>query len=308
MYAVTPSISVLGIIGNVLSIMILLKHGLVKSSNILLFTLAVADIIYLVSFNNVPKIIYETSDEIGFRGFSETTSSVLVVVYSVFLTSDFSSSLVSLTMPMLITLERMVAIFIPMKCSRIVTPKRTWAAVVVVVLYSLALFVYPNFWYQLRFEWHADLNASIGYRDFSPLHTRDAVVVRVIEDMCVYSISVIPPLFTVAGCIVISVKVKLVSIQRKKMTSKEVSSNRTTKMLLAVCAVYTVTCAILTVPINVPVISYGPFSETHPSNIAIVMYQVMNIFICINSSCNFIIYVGLNKNFRKTFKELFTCK
>ncbi|KAI8783461.1 G-protein coupled receptor C02B8.5 [Biomphalaria glabrata] len=92
------------------------------------------------------------------------------------------------------------------------------------------------------------------------------------------------------------------------MTSKEVSTNRTTKMLLAVCAVYTVTCAILTIPINIPVISYGPFSEVHPSNIAIVMYQVMNLAICINSSCNFIIYVGLNKTFRKTYNQIFCSK
>ncbi|CAL1528315.1 unnamed protein product, partial [Lymnaea stagnalis] len=305
MFGVTPGIAVLGIVGNTLSIMILLKHGLHKCSNILLVSLAVADIVFLVAYNSIPKIIYETSSVRGFDGFSERDSIILNVFYSIFMSLDFSSSMVSLTMPMLITLERLIVIFFPLSAFRIVTPRSTWCAVIIVVVYSQCLFVYPMAWFDLNYLWDKRYNRTIGYRDFSPLHTRDAVAVRVIEDMCVYSISVIPPSFTVAGCIVISVKVKLVSIQRKKMTSKEVSSNRTTKMLLAVCAVYTVTCAILTVPINVPVISYGPFSETHPSNIAIVMYQVMNIFICINSSCNFIIYVGLNKNFRKTYAELF---
>ncbi|XP_059152715.1 FMRFamide receptor-like [Physella acuta] len=308
MFAVTPGIGVLGVVGNMLSILILLRHGLKKCSNILLVSLAVADIIFLIAYNSIPKILYETSDIRGFEGFSELSSQILVVFYAIFMCLDFAASLVSLTMPMLITLERLIVIFFPLSAYRIVTPKRTWCAVIIVVLYSLSLFVYPSFWFELKYEWDPTRNISVGFREFSILHTKDSIAARVIEDMCIYSIVVVPPLFTVLGCIIISIKVKVVSMNRKKMTTKQVSSNRTTIMLLAVCAVYTLTCVTMTVPINVPIISYGPYSETHPSNLAVIMYQVMNIFMCINSSCNFIIYVGLNKNFRKTYLELCSSK
>ncbi|KAK0051593.1 G-protein coupled receptor C02B8.5 [Biomphalaria pfeifferi] len=308
MFAVTPGIGVLGIVGNTLSILIIKKHGFKKCSNVLLLSLAIADIVFLVAFNSIPKIIYETSYVRGYDGFSEEESWVLIVFYSIFMSLDFSSSLVSLLMPMCITLERLIVIFLPLHAFRIVTPKRTWCVVIILVLYSLSLFVYPMAWFELHYVWDPKYNRTIGYREFSSLRDRDANIVKVIDEISVYSIVVVPPLFTVVGCVIIFIKIKIVSLKRTQMTSKEVSTNRTTKMLLAVCAMYTVTCAILTIPINIPVISYGPFSEVHPSNIAIVMYQVMNLAICINSSCNFIIYVGLNKTFRKTYNQIFCSK
>ncbi|XP_059153362.1 FMRFamide peptide receptor frpr-18-like [Physella acuta] len=306
MFAVTPGIGVLGVVGNVLSTLILLRHGLKKCSNILLFSLALADIVYLVSFNSIPKILYETTDMHGFVGFSEYSSQILVVFYSVFMTLDFSSSFVSLRMPMLITIERLIVIFFPLSAHRIITPKRTWCAVTFIVLYSIGLFAYTGFWFELVYKWDPIHNISVGYREFIPLEARDAVAMSVIEDMSVYSLVVDAPLITVAGCIVISIKIKLVSRNRKKMTSKEMSSNRTTKMLLAVCAVYTVTCIIMVSAINLPSIFGRPFSGNRPTGLSVICYQVLNIFICINSSCNFIIYIGLNKNFRNTYFELFS--
>ncbi|XP_059153363.1 FMRFamide receptor-like [Physella acuta] len=303
MFAVTPGIGVLGVVGNVLSTLILLRHGLKKCSNILLFSLALADIVYLVSFNSIPKIMYETTDMHGFVGFSEYSSQILVVFYSVFMTLDFSSSFVSLRMPMLITIERLIVIFFPLSAHRIITPKRTWCVVTITVLYSIGLFAYMGFWFELSYEWDPVRNMSVGYRVLIPEDARDAVAMSVIEDMSVYSLVVDAPLITVAGCIVISIKIKLVSRNRKKMTSKEMSSNRTTKMLLAVCAVYTVTCVLMITVINLPSIA-GPLFST-PTGLTVIIYQVLNIFICINSSCNFIIYIGLNKSFRKTYFLMF---
>ncbi|XP_059153361.1 FMRFamide receptor-like [Physella acuta] len=308
MFAVTPGIGVLGVVGNVLSTLILLRHGLKKCSNILLFSLALADIVYLVSFNSIPKILYETTDMHGFVGFSEYSSRVLMAFYSVFMTLDFSSSFVSLRMPMLITIERLIVIFFPLSAHRIITPKRTWCAVTFIVLYSIGLFAYTGFWFESSYEWDPVRNMSVGYRVLIPQDARDAVAMSVIEDMSVYSLVVDAPLITVAGCIVISIKIKLVSRNRKKMTSKEMSSNRTTKMLLAVCAVYTVTCIIMVSAINLPSIFGRPFSGNRPTGLSVICYQVLNIFICINSSCNFIIYIGLNKNFRKTYLQLCSSK
>ncbi|KAK0061252.1 neuropeptides capa receptor [Biomphalaria pfeifferi] len=57
MFGITPAISIFGVVGNVLSILV--KPGMSKCSNILLVTLAFCDIIFLISFNSVPKMIFE---------------------------------------------------------------------------------------------------------------------------------------------------------------------------------------------------------------------------------------------------------
>jgi hypothetical protein len=53
-YAFFPTISVLGIACNLTSIILLTRKGFKKSSNILLLSLAVCDILFLIGLNNFP--------------------------------------------------------------------------------------------------------------------------------------------------------------------------------------------------------------------------------------------------------------
>ncbi|CAL1536890.1 unnamed protein product [Lymnaea stagnalis] len=308
MLGVTPAISLFGITGNVFSIVILYKHGLRKCSNILLISLAVSDFTFLIGFNSVPKFLYEVVNEVdGFR-FSLEASYVLYYSYHVFHTMDYASGGISLTLPMFITVERLVAVFLPLKFHQIVTPTRTWWVVVLVSAFWYVYFIHTSLFVGFSYEHNVEFNRSIGVLTRSAYHYSNIQTVGILEETMSYLMMKIPPVFTMLGCVVIGVKVKMASSKRQKMTSKggkSESSNRTTKMLLAVCAVYTVACGILSLPTFVPQYIHYTMTSDAPSNLGRVMYQVINIVVCINSSYNFVIYVAMNKTFRDTYRALF---
>ncbi|XP_059139614.1 FMRFamide receptor-like [Physella acuta] len=310
MFGVTPTISLLGVVGNIFSIIILKKQGLHKTSNILLVSLAFSDILFLIGFNSVPKLLYEMSGPVeGFR-FEKTDSYVLYLFHHVFNNLDYASGGTSLTLPMLITFERLVAVFLPLKFNLIITPARTWAAVFFINVFWYAFFIHLSFYVTLTYAVNKDLNVTLGLIERSQYHADNPATVAILEDAMTYLVMKIPPIVTIVGCVLVGIKVKLAASRRLKMTSqgsKKEKSNRTTKMLLAVCVVYTIACAVLNLPNYIPQYMYYTMTSDAPSNLGKVMYQVMNIALCINSSCNFIVYVIMNKNFRRSYKELFTC-
>ncbi|XP_005104804.1 kappa-type opioid receptor-like [Aplysia californica] len=309
MYGVTPTISTLGVLGNVFSIIVLLKHGLHKCSNILLFCLAVCDFVYLIAFNSVPKLLYELSGVAFAWDYNEVTAHILFVLYTLFHFLDYAIGLSSLAIPMLITAERLVAVFLPMKFSRIITPARTWTAVAIICLFWIVLIFYSSLWFQFKYVFDPKRNISMGITIRSDRYYQERDVSKALDDVIEYLTLKIPPAFTLIGCVIIAVKIKMASAKRRKMTSsgaKETKSNRTNKMLLSVCAVYTMTCAIVSLPNYLPQYGYYTMTGDAPNNVGRIGYQVMNVVGCTNSSCNFIVYVGLNKNFRDTWKSLFT--
>ncbi|XP_005104803.1 probable G-protein coupled receptor B0563.6 [Aplysia californica] len=310
MYGVTPTISTLGVLGNVFSIIVLLKHGLHKCSNILLFCLAIGDLVYLIAFNSVPKLLYELSGVAFAWDYNEVTAHTLFVLYSIFHFLDYAIGLSSLAIPMLITAERLVAVFLPMKFSRIITPARTWTAVGIICLFWIIVIFYSSLWSQFKYVFYPKLNISMGIIERSDRYFQEQDVGDVLEEMIKYLTLKIPPGLTLVGCVIIAVKIKMASAKRRKMTSngaaRETKSNRTSKILLSVCAMYTVTCAIVSLPNYLPQYGYYTMTGDAPNNVGRIGYQFFNIVGCTNSSCNFIVYVGMNKNFRDTWKSLFT--
>ncbi|CAL1536891.1 unnamed protein product, partial [Lymnaea stagnalis] len=308
MFGVTPAIGIFGVIGNIFSIIILTKHGLHKCSNITLLVLAINDMAFLIGFNSVPKLIYEVMGDSHSFLFSLTDSYVLYIFYHIFHIMDYASAGVSLSLPVVITLERLVAVFLPLRFHQIVTPARTWFAVAFISVFWYAFFVHMSFYMAFSYEFNARVNISVGLIQRSAYHYSSLHVVFLLEEAMSMLMMKIPPALTFAGCIVIGIKVKMASSRRQKMTSKgqaEGSSNRTTKMLLAVCLLYTVTCAILSLPTYLPQYVYYTMTSDAPSNMGTILYQAINIVLCVNSSSNFIIYVAMNKNFRDTYKSLF---
>ncbi|KAI8795835.1 neuropeptides capa receptor [Biomphalaria glabrata] len=307
MFGITPAISIFGLVGNILSIIILVKHGMSKCSNILLVSLAFCDIIYLVCYNNVTKIIYEAVWNHEYVGYSKFTCDALFILFTIFTLLDYTFGLTGMTLPMLITMERLVVIFFPFKFNQVLTPTRTWLAIAGVAVYSLSLFVYSSFWQVLDYSVDPVRNISVGHIKRSPFFYDNPESVATIQNLMVYSSIIIPPIFTVTGCIVISIQIQIATIKRKKMTSSMRSTNRTTKTLLAVCAVYCVTSAVLSLPLYIPA-EYASYTLTDeaPSNVGKLFFQLANTVCCIQSSSDFIVYIGLNKQFRDTLRKIVT--
>ncbi|KAK0049267.1 neuropeptides capa receptor [Biomphalaria pfeifferi] len=308
MLGVTPAISVFGVIGNIFSVIILVKHGLHRCSNILLVSLAVNDISFLVGFNSVPKLLYEIVDRTEGFHFGRGASFVLFAFYQLCMVMDYGCGSVSLTLPVLITAERLIAVFFPLQFNQVVTTRRTWCAVIFISVFWYGFFIHMTFFVVLDFEMDNQLNVTVGLMKRSAYHNQNSVAVAILEEAMSYMTIQIPPLFTLAGCIVIGIKIRIAASQRSKLTSsgqKGELSNRTTKMLMAVCTMYTAACGAMSLSTFIPQYMYYSITSDAPSNLGKVLYQVMNIALCLNSSCNFIIYVAMNKNFRSTYMSLF---
>ncbi|XP_059140703.1 FMRFamide receptor-like [Physella acuta] len=298
MYLITPAISAFGVLGNMVSIPVLVKHGVHKSSNILLINLAITNTVYLIAFNSVPKILYEAVQDHQFVGVSESEARVLFVFFSVFTFFDYSFGLMALSLPMLITLERLFAVFCPMSFHRIITSSRTWIVVVIVAVYWISIFVYSSFWLELKYVITPQTNTT-SYRIVnSQTFEENPEAVVAVENLFIYTSSIIPPIFTATGCVAISLKLKSVTHKRKAMTSNSKASSRTTKTLLAVCFLYVVTSAVTSVPMFIPQYASYSLTDEAPTNLSKILYQLLNIIGCINSSSDFLVYIVFNKKFR----------
>ncbi|CAG5130434.1 unnamed protein product [Candidula unifasciata] len=301
---VTPTVSALGIVGNCFGVAVLFKQGLRKSSNIFLIVLAVADMIYLVSFNGERLILYHLIDLEAFRFLSDQTCSDFMVLFCIFFYFDYSTATVSYTLPTLITIERLIAVFAPLSFHRIVTVRRTWIIVLLMCLTWFAFLIYPSFFLELRVA-NGSINKSSAFIEHKFV-TVSGPALEVLEHFLLYCAMTISPIFTAFGCLIISLKLKFENVKRKRMTTREKSSNRTTLMLLSVCVVYIVTCIIQSLHIYLPnEIVSTVFTDRSPSNLSKILHQSANIASCINCSSNFVVYICTNKQFRNVYVEIF---
>ncbi|XP_059158631.1 uncharacterized protein LOC131942728 [Physella acuta] len=305
MYIITPVIAFFGVIGNSLSIIILVKNGIHKSSNILLISLAFCNTVYLIAYNSIPKVLYIATGHLSYDGFSEYDTYLLFIFFSVFTFLDYSFGLMALSVPMLITIERLIVIFFPLSCHRIVTPERTWLVLGTVILYWSSIFVYTSFWLDIEYIWDAHLNKSIGRFENSAMISGNLKAVVAVETLFGYTSMVIPPLFTALGCIIISIKLKISSIKRKALSANSSFSQKTTKILLAVCSLYVITSAYASIALFKPEYSWYTLAYKPPTNTALIVNQICNIIGCINCSSDFVVYIVMNKNFRVNLSELF---
>lgn len=294
-YVLIPIFSILGITGNVFSLRVLKRHGLHKCSNVLLFSLALIDICYLVSAAvDIPYALFSEAN--GLFLYTRTVSYLLHILLLSVTVISFWTIRVSLTMPMLITLERIVVIFFPLNFRSIITPVRTWAVVVFVCLVQAANSIAESFIVEFQYTFNYQLNRTVGGYTISKFYFETLDVREVTNELL--SVNKIQPVVTLVGCIVIVVKVRLASIKRRKIaSSSKTTTSKTTRMLLAVCIIYLFVILFRELP------PYMMRAGVSGRNFFIVNHMI-SVVLCMNSSWNFVIYVMLNKHFRSTFLEI----
>lgn len=310
-FIVIPLVSIFGIIGNTLSLIVISKQGLRKSSNILLFSLAISDIVFMIGVNGPPKPMYEWGGG-GFQ-YPKQTALALFHLYHFFDSLNWGSGPTSLCLPVLITIERLIAVFFPLKFTSIVTRRRTITAVVVTNVTFYGLQAYVRTWFQFIYIYDNKRNASVGFSKRKSMYIFQTEVSSIIEIF--FSSMIILVIFVGSGCIAIGAKIKIAAIRRLKMTSYsqggQVSKNdtgmsRTTKTLLCLCVFYTFVCAPISLPAIIPGIMVFPVFAEDPNfrSIGVFVYHVYKLIFCFNASCNFIIYVAMSKSFRDTLFQL----
>ncbi|XP_059167332.1 FMRFamide receptor-like [Physella acuta] len=301
---INPVIGALGILGNIVNCLILNRDGLDKPSNIFLFALAIADVCTLVDsldvatiLSQLPKSIPLGSSFIEYDCHRKWQGEIILNINRVIIGLFTFGVNITSTLCVVITIERLVAIFSPLKFKTLITCTRAWLVVATVsaVYFAQTVILMRKLYFVFGFssKYQVCLCGSVvRYDDFEMF--LDMAVTWI---GCGVSLAII----TVGSCVIL-VKIKLIQRNRRHMTSSASSStSRTTRTLMSVCGVFVVT-QVIRFPYA---ISSQPFEDIYV-NLMYTMVVMTTSYI--NSAVNFVIYVTLNSKFRKIFVAMVGCR
>lgn len=309
-YVIVPTVCSVGIIGNVISAVVIVKSGLHRPSNIILFGLAIADTMTLTHVLDVSEYFYLQDSycihECNLLFFSYGPAFTILTLRVVLFFVSALGGRLSTWITVLITVERLIAVYFPLKLSRIMTRRRAWLALGLVVLFWLPWAIFQIFWFKFHFEYDERFESYTAWDSSSDYLNNACFDVGRFNDIVISQAThTIPLIIVAAGSLAISIRLQTIAIKRQKImssTSVQRSSSRTTKTLLMVCVVYFITRFCF-------VIRNLPWFNTDGStwNKVAMFYDIIRyLFMDVNSSCNFFIYVAFNPKFRHIFESLFT--
>ncbi|GFS11240.1 peptide receptor GPCR [Elysia marginata] len=325
-FVAMPTLAILGTVGNSLSIITILKLGFKKSTNILLFALAICDILFMIGANGPAKVMYEWGR--GGLWFPERDARVLYYFYHIFDYLNWTAGPMALGIPIIITAERFVAVYFPLKFHTIVTRRRTLVTIIVLALLTFLPQVYIRFWFHFDYVFDPVHNASVGLSVRTSFYYEQqelSMVLGLFYAGIGYFVLIVG-----SGTLAIIIRISLAAAQRRRMVAggaakatvkedgignknrpentqgKLGAPSRTTKTLLTLCIFYTISCMFVAMPTFIPSLCVWPlFTENvNFRSMEVFMYHLVKLDICLNASCNFVIYVAMNKTFRHAFFEI----
>lgn len=296
-YMVCPIIGIIGITGNVIGLIILVKSGLNRRCNILLFFLTVFEIMSLIDIVNISFIISDFS-RIWIGSYVELIISLLFYVIPYFLT--LLGWRVAPSITILIIIERILAIFLPFRFSSVVTSfKVTLTGISIVCVW----FILQIYYFVSETDFFIVSKLNVTYGVIQKFRTNE-----VLTKFVAYYMNIAPFLLVTLGCIVISVKIVITQSRRRRLTSvtqKRRSSMQTTKTLLPICIMFSISQVIYT--LNECVTEFL-FNNTLFPTILLTMEYVTNLIFSLRSMLNSFLFIAINKNYRKIFLKLFSIR
>ncbi|XP_055873631.1 uncharacterized protein LOC129924040 [Biomphalaria glabrata] len=304
---VNPALSILGFSANMLSLVILVRSGLRRSSDILLFSLVIADSMCLFKTMDYAIIIdFFGPDKFiaSWCGYQYDVAINYFLAYSqeIFMFIGFWGSSVNSLIPVIITIERLLAVFLPMTFRTIVTTKRT-------IILSVTAFVFWLPWSSFIVACLEILNYNMSEDkiwtslDLGELYINNA---RFFTIFSLYFIDTLvswfPLTVIILGCCSVWIKVKITLRQRQNMTSaQKISwSPRTTQTLLLTCLIFALTHSATSV------IVYLWPAETQVQ--VFIRNMFMDLLYLINASSNFFVYISTNPKLHTIFINIVQCQ
>ncbi|KAI8750499.1 hypothetical protein BgiMline_019653 [Biomphalaria glabrata] len=307
---VNPIVALFGIPGNIISIVVLVKSGFSKPSNVLLSGLCVADTFVLIAALNIPRFTSflpgKKPNHISLWEYSEQECFILYVLTIIIHGFNIYGVKLSATIVSLITLERFIAVFFPLKFASTVTTKRAWLVVILAYVIWLPWPLYNFAFYRFSFQyfkyWDLYAGSILIYYDNLFVMTNLNVVIPLGLYM--------PFIVVTVGSLLIATKVKVTLSKRKSLVSSvagkaKSKSPKTTRMLLTVCAMFSIT-KIASILENFIDFVHQNGAEFSNRDLTLALFLTIYLLDNICSASNFFIYVALNKKFRNKFKETTT--
>lgn len=291
----TNIVVLLGLIGNLLTIIILSQRVMRSSTNIYLSALAVWDSIVLIC----------TALLIGLPGIP-VSGPYMAHVHAFIVSYIYPLALIAQTatiwLTVSFTVERYIAVCHPLKAATMCTISR---AKIVIFGVSLGSTMYniPR-WYEYRPSWHTNKETNETYVDFvSTVFSTNPTYVQVYFSWLYVPIMCIIPLLTLSIMnLFLILAVRRSQQQQKNMNVKQSRENNVTIMLVSVVIVF----IICQVPALVYNLAYAVDRQYVQEKFG---YQVLSVFrnflVCFNSSINFLLYCALGQKFRRIFLQTF---
>ncbi|KAG5680361.1 hypothetical protein PVAND_009870 [Polypedilum vanderplanki] len=284
------TIGVIGIFGNVITIIVLSRPRMRSSINHLLIGLACSDLLVLIT----GMLLF------GFTTIYPYTGKLMAYNYSLlpfisFVVYPFAiiAQTASIYMTLFVSLERYIAVCYPLKARSLCTKKHAKLCILIIVIFSI---VYNSLkFFEIQLVQGEDSMFGEFYCPRASSLRRNHYYIHVyIHWMYLIVINVIPLSAITFFNLQIFMRVKTVNKMRYQLTKREMADIKLTSMLFAVVAVFLI-CNFPAVLINI--------YESFLPNIMIDdrLVKISNFLIATSSSVNFIIYVVLVKKFRLVF-------
>jgi growth hormone secretagogue receptor len=291
---VLPILVIIGTVGNIISLIVLLKpkHRHTSVGRVLTI-LSITDLCLLLvcAFNNLTVFVFGSD----IRDSSNYACKILVF-------TAFSLGQLSALCIVILSVNRLISVCLPFKVKSICTLRNTNLSLAGAVAISVVV------------NCHALIGLGVNEQG-------DCVQIKEIYDLrpvkMWINLQIAFLFFTPIICVVI-INVGIIStLLYKAKKSKLISSNagrfqvnasKTTKVLCILCVVYLFSIA----PLGLFNIMYDgkqlDYGTDHNDAVILLFYAVAFVAFCFNSSVNFLLYFLSGSKFRNDVKELFSVK
>lgn len=286
------TIGSLGIIGNILSLIILSKPHMKSSINHLLINLARCDIVLIVTsilHFGLPSIYpYTGYMRLYFLKIFPIQSFVVYPIATIVRTANPYLTLA-------VTLERYVAVVYPLKSKALCTYYRAKIYVYSIVIICI-LFNIPKFFEIALEDYFDDECGTVYCLEATNFRRNPEYIIWYINWISNLFIIYIPFLSITIINTLIYLKIRKINRHRQQMNWMEIRELKLATILFGIVIVF-LCCNILPLILNIV--------EAIDNTIDTRVVKVSNLLLTINSSVNFLIYVAYGEKFRNTFKEMF---
>ncbi|KAK3106510.1 hypothetical protein FSP39_021445 [Pinctada imbricata] len=298
-----PILTVWGVVGNVLSLIVLLHKKLRSSTGVILVGLALADLLSLLS-----NMIRKSTGIIGEFDMNFADKYKAMMFGPIFyLKTSFDR--ISVWLVVLISIERFLAVSFPLKIKIWVSKARMFIAVVTIYILTLASLSPIAAQYTTGTLHNPRTNSTTYFIKPSQFYFNNIDFLKIHNE--IFGIAVfryIPVILVILFNSVIMVSLQRRAKWRSKkssLKSKDEAQAKITRMLLIVSLV----CLICTTPGAIFIL----YSQIDPDfvfmgkyhNFFLVISDMCMLLEVINSSANFVIYMLCNEQFYQVYKKMF---
>ncbi|XP_059157183.1 uncharacterized protein LOC131941737 [Physella acuta] len=295
-----PALGLTGVVMNTLVTVVMWRHGLEESTQILILTLALSDL-----FFSATRLIEHAENIL--EQLDIVSMYTLGTFYTTYLKplTNFSIA-TSANIVAIMSVERLIAVWFPFKASRLITNFRTILAIISTLLflfpwYALDIWSYDIKWYFIR-DYHRPM-AVYYFSKFYLEHSNMYSILNSIRNSVF--VMIIPPGSIIVSSIMITIKLSRSSILVRHISSnayvKRSKDLKVVKMALALC--FSVVSLRIIPTYMVAFIYYSTvLQKILPANVVALIAYAQQVFFQASASANLVVYVSMSPKFAKTLK------